>query len=44
MGQKTAFTVLNVLGGGLIGGRFVPDCLNVGSKKIDYYKVIVNAF
>lgn len=37
MGQKTPFTVLNVLGGGLIGGRYVPDCLDVGSKKIEYY-------
>lgn len=37
MGQKTPFTVLNVLGNGLIDGRFVPDCLGVGSKHIDYY-------
>lgn len=37
MGQMTQYTVLNVLGGGLMGGRFVPDSLDVGSKKINYY-------
>lgn len=38
MGQMTQFTVLNVLGGGLMGGRYVPDPLDVGAKPINYYK------
>lgn len=37
MGQQTPFTVLNVLGGGLLGGRYVPDSLNVGEKIVEYY-------
>lgn len=37
MGQKTPFTVLNVLGGGLTGGRFVPDCLGIGGKNVECY-------
>lgn len=37
MGQMTQYTVLNVLGGGLISGRYVPDPLDVGAKRINYY-------
>lgn len=37
MGQQTPFTVLNVLGGGLIGGRYIPDALNVGEQTVEYY-------
>lgn len=37
MGQLTQYTVLNVLGGGLLGGRYVPDPLDVGAKPIKYY-------
>lgn len=39
LGQQTQYTVLNVLGGGLIGGRYIPDSLGVGTKNIEYYKV-----
>lgn len=42
LGQRTAFTVLNVLGGGFLDGRFVPDSLSVGAKNIEYYKVKLN--
>lgn len=38
MGQQTPFTVLNVLGGGFMGGRYVPDALAMGRKIIDCYK------
>lgn len=34
LGQETTFTVLNVL-----EGRYVPDCLGIGAKQIEYYKV-----
>lgn len=34
LGQETNFTVLNVL-----EGRYVPDCLGIGAKEIEYYKV-----
>lgn len=37
MGEETPFTVLNVLGGGLKGGRYIVDTLNIGSKRVDYY-------
>lgn len=33
LGQETTFTVLNVL-----EGRYVPDCLGIGSKDVEYYK------
>lgn len=35
LGQHTAFTVLNVL-----EGRYVPDCLGIGSREIECYKVL----
>lgn len=37
-GQLAPFTVLNVLGKGLRGGRFIMDCLDVADHKIDYYE------
>lgn len=37
MGQQTPFTVLNVLGDGLLGGRYVADSLNVGDRRVEYY-------
>lgn len=38
MGQETPFTVLNVIGGGLGGGRYIPDTLGVGAKNRVCYK------
>lgn len=38
LGQETPFTVLNVLGGGLRGGRYLIDMLNVGSKNVAFLK------
>lgn len=38
IGQHTPFTVLNVLGGGvLLGKRHVTDALNVGDRPEEYY-------
>lgn len=38
IGQRTPFTVLNVLGSGvLLGNRYVPDALNVGNRPVEYY-------
>lgn len=34
LGQETSFTVLNVL-----ESRYVPDCLGIGGKEVEYYKV-----
>lgn len=42
LGQRTSYTVLNVLGGGFLDGRFVPDSLGVGAQNIEYYKVRLN--
>lgn len=39
LGQQTNFTVLNVLGGGFLTGRFLADRQGVGSKKIEYVTV-----
>lgn len=36
-GEVAPFTVLNVLGKGLRGGRYIMDCLDVGSNTIQYY-------
>uniref|UniRef100_A0A336MSJ8 EF-hand domain-containing family member C2 n=1 Tax=Culicoides sonorensis TaxID=179676 RepID=A0A336MSJ8_CULSO len=36
-GEVTPFTVLNVLGKGLRGGRYIMDCLDTGSNSIQYY-------
>lgn len=38
-GEIAPFTVLNVLGKGLRGGRYIMDCLDIGSSQIQYYAV-----
>lgn len=42
MGQLTNFTVLNVLGGGFMSGRFLADRRGVGSSNIEYITVSGN--
>lgn len=42
IGAITNFTVLNVLGGGFLKGRYIPDHLGVGDPKIEYYNVNFN--
>lgn len=37
-GATAPFTVLNVLGPGLAGGRMLADALNCGSEKVEYYQ------
>lgn len=37
-GEVAPFTVLNVLGKGLRGGRYIIDCLDTGSNTIQYYR------
>jgi hypothetical protein len=44
MGEKAAYTILNVLGKGLQGGRHLPDRLDVGAKKQQHYKVSLVSF
>lgn len=44
LGQRASFTVLNVLGSGFMGGRFVPDSLDVGTQNIEYYQVPTHLF
>lgn len=39
LGQQTNFTVLNVLGGGFMTGRYLADRQGVGSSKIEYITV-----
>lgn len=39
MGQQTNFTVLNVLGGGFLTGRYLADRQGVGSDKVEYITV-----
>ena len=34
-----SFTILNVLGKGLKGGRYLQDCLDVGSNDVQFYHV-----
>lgn len=38
LGADEPFTVLNVLGPGLQGGRYIADPLNCGKEEIEYYK------
>ncbi|ETN65018.1 EF-hand domain-containing family member C2 [Anopheles darlingi] len=37
MGASTPVTVLNVIGGGLRGGRYLTDCVGIGKTDGDYY-------
>lgn len=39
LGQQTNFTVLNVLGGGFMTGRYLADRQGVGSSKVEYVTV-----
>lgn len=39
LGQQTNFTVLNVLGGGFMTGRYLADRRGVGSSNIEYITV-----
>lgn len=41
LGQETNFTVLNVLGGGFMTGRYLADRQGVGSSKTEYLTVRV---
>ncbi|XP_062554556.1 EF-hand domain-containing family member C2 [Armigeres subalbatus] len=38
MGESTPVTVLNVIGGGLKGGRYLTDCVGIGRVDDNYYK------
>ncbi|XP_055609941.1 EF-hand domain-containing family member C2-like [Uranotaenia lowii] len=38
LGENTPITVLNVLGGGLKGGRYINDCAFIGKNEDDCYK------
>ncbi|XP_055640379.1 EF-hand domain-containing family member C2 isoform X2 [Toxorhynchites rutilus septentrionalis] len=38
MGESAPITVLNVLGGGLKGGRYLNDCVGIGRIDDNYYK------
>lgn len=39
LGQQTNFTVLNVLGGGFMTGRYLADRQGVGSSEVEYVTV-----
>ncbi|XP_058116379.1 EF-hand domain-containing family member C2 [Anopheles ziemanni] len=38
MGESTPVTVLNVIGGGLKGGRYLTDCVGIGKTDGNYYR------
>ncbi|XP_052867936.1 EF-hand domain-containing family member C2 [Anopheles cruzii] len=38
MGANIPVTVLNVIGGGLRGGRYLTDCVGIGKTEGDYYR------
>ncbi|XP_055545172.1 EF-hand domain-containing family member C2 [Wyeomyia smithii] len=38
MGESIPVTVLNVIGGGLKGGRYLTDCVDIGKVNENYYK------
>lgn len=40
IGTLTNFTVLNVLGGGFLKGRYMADNLGIGNPNITYYNVL----
>lgn len=40
VGQQTNFTVLNVLGGGIMKGRYIEDNSGIGRESIEYYTVL----
>lgn len=37
-----SFTILNVLGKSLRGGRYLQDCLDSGNNNISYYQVTLD--